>query len=189
MTSFERIFLNLSTAIVGLSGLAYGVMKYLMTTDDPFAAVNHPLQPWALDLHLLGAPLLIFGIGLVIQDHILAQLRKKPNRGGRGTGLVALACLLPMASTGYLIQVFINETARAICVAVHLTTGIVYLWVYVAHLAISRRIAARRKLAAVTSSEEERYRPAAWMKRRSAPIRAGRPAQSASPASPAGILR
>lgn len=145
MTALEKMLVNLSTIIVAVSGVVYGWMKYMMTSEDPFAVVNHPLQPWALDVHLLASPALIFGLGLIVQDHIVAQLQKGPRRPGRATGLLALACLLPMIATGYLIQVMVDETARRVCVGVHLATGLTYLAAFLAHLISSRRIAARRK--------------------------------------------
>ena len=142
MTRFERITVNSSTAIVGFSGVVYGVMKYLMTSSDPFSVVNHPLQPWMLDLHVLGGPLMIFAVGLVTREHIFGQLRKRSNGRGRTSGMIALSCLLPMIATGYLIQVFTDETARFTCVVLHLSTGAVYLGVFFAHTVIGRRIAA-----------------------------------------------
>lgn len=143
MTSFERFVVNLSTLLVGLSGAVYALMKYLMTTEDPYAVVNHPLQPWMLDLHVLASPIMIFAVGLIARDHVLYQLRKTANGQARRSGALALGCLLPMISTGYLIQIFTDETARLVCVVVHLTTGGIYLAAFAIHIVISRRIAAR----------------------------------------------
>jgi len=153
VTTFEKLFINLSTLLVGISGIVYGWMKYLMTTDDPYAVANHPLQPWVLDLHVLASPALVFAIGLIVQDHIATQLQKGPGRPGRATGLMAVICLLPMIATGYLIQVFVDETARRVCVGVHLVTGMIYLAAFVAHLWVSRRIAARRRAEAEQAHE------------------------------------
>ena len=144
MNRFEKAWVNLSTLIVGLSGAVYGVMKYLMSSDDPFSVVNHPLQPWMLDTHVIAGPVLILAVGWIARDHILAKARRK-NSGARKSGWFALVCLLPMITTGYLIQVFTHETARLAAVVVHLTTGTIYLAAFVAHIAVSRRIAARRK--------------------------------------------
>lgn len=144
MTRFERFIIFSSTAIVGLSGIVYGVMKYLMISSDPFSVVNHPLQPWMLDLHVLGAPLMIFAVGLIAREHIFGQLRKSGKRG-RASGLVTLCCLTPLIATGYLIQVFTHETARFVCVVVHLITGTVYLAFFITHLVMGRRVAARRR--------------------------------------------
>ncbi len=143
MTRFEKLIVFSSTATVGLSGVVYGIMKYLMTSTDPFSVVSHPLQPWMLDLHVLAAPLMIFAVGLIAREHIFGQM-KKSGRRGRASGLVTLSCLMPLIATGYLIQVFTHETARSACVAVHLVTGAIYLGFFVTHLVIGRRTAALR---------------------------------------------
>ena len=145
MTTLECCMVGLSTLLVGVSGTVYAIMKYLMSPADPYAVVSHPLQPWMLDMHVLAAPILIFTVGLIAQDHIVAKLRKPTDRQGRRTGALALCCLLPMISTGYLIQVFTNDSARFACVVVHLTTGGFYLTTFAVHLVISRRIAARQR--------------------------------------------
>jgi len=152
VNAFEKLMVNLSTLIVGLSGVVYAWMKYLLVSDDPYAVVNHPLQPWVLDLHVLAAPVTIFAIGLVIQDHIVVQLRKGSGRPGRGTGLTAVVCMAPMIATGYLIQVFVDETARRVCVGVHLVTGLIYLAAFAAHVVTTRRAAARRRTEAAEAA-------------------------------------
>ncbi len=147
MTGFTRLLVNASSMTVGLSGAVYAFMKYLMAGDEPFSAFHHPLQPWMLDLHVISSPLLVFTVGMIAREHILAQLQKGPGRRGRGTGVMAVACLLPMIATGYLIQVFVDERALLICIIVHLVTSAVYLAAFIAHLAISRKIAALRRTA------------------------------------------
>jgi len=147
MASFTRLLVNASSMTVGLSGAVYAFMKYLMSGDDPFSAYHHPLQPWMLDLHVIAAPVLVFALGMIARDHILAQFQKGPGRRGRGTGTMAVVCLLPMIATGYLVQVFVDERARLVCIVVHLATGAVYLAAFFAHLAVARKIAALRRAA------------------------------------------
>jgi len=144
MTGFQRWFTNLSTLIVGVSGVVYAWMKYLMTSHDPYSVVNHPLQPWMLDLHVLAAPLLVFAVGMIARDHIIAKLKSNGSRPGRGTGLFAVVCLLPMIATGYLVQVFTGDTPRLVCVVVHLATGAIYLAAFAGHVTVSWRAAARK---------------------------------------------
>jgi hypothetical protein len=143
MTRFERFMVNLSTVITGLSGIVYAVMKYLLSSDDPFAVINHPWQPAMLNLHVLAGPAMIFGLGLIAQEHILAQLRRASPKQGRLSGMIALACVLPMVATGYLIQVASGEVWRKACVAIHLITGVLYLAAFVAHLIVAWRMTGR----------------------------------------------
>ena len=145
MRPLERWLTNASTAIVAGSGIVYGVMKYLMRSDDPYAVVNHPMQPWMLDLHVVAAPFLVFALGVMMQQHIVTQLARGPGRPGRATGLVAVFCMAPMVATGYLIQVFTNDTARLASVVVHIVTGALYTLMFLAHVVRSRRQAALRR--------------------------------------------
>lgn len=172
----ERWATNLSTLLVGLSGLVYAAMKYLMTSADPFSVVNHPLQPWLLDVHVLSGPVMIFAVGWIARDHILAKIRARNGNGsrGRGTGLLAVVCLLPMVATGYLIQVFTDETARAVCVWTHLITGSLYLLVFVAHVVVSRVLSSRRRVKVAADGAHDR----------AALQRVGWPSTSATPRGP-----
>ena len=144
MTRFERIMVNLSTLITGLSGIVYAIMKYLLRSDDPFAVINHPWQPAMLDLHVLAGPVMVFGLGLIAQDHILGQMRRPGSSRGRGSGILALASVLPMIATGYLIQVASGESWRKACVVIHLATGGVYLVAFAVHLYVAWRMTGRR---------------------------------------------
>lgn len=169
----ERLMVNLSTALVAASGVTYAVMKYLLAppAGDPFAVVNHPLQPWMLSAHVLSSPALIFAIGLIAQDHILTRYRNG-NGTGRATGLLALLCLAPMIATGYLIQVFTHETARQACVVIHLTTGLIYVGLFIAHLAVTRRVAVSRRAASARGGTDGLV-TAAWMRRQTPGLRPG----------------
>jgi hypothetical protein len=161
ITRFERVLTHGSTAVVAGSGVVYAWMKYFMTTDDPYAVVNHPLQPWMLDLHVAAAPLLVFALGFIAQTHIMAHLARGPGRPGRATGLIAVSCVLPMIATGYLIQIFTNETAHRASVWVHLTTSAAYTGVFLAHVVSSRRLAARRRtLGAPVEADDSGAAPA-----------------------------
>jgi len=75
MTTAQKLLLTLSTLTVLVSGLVYGALKYFgewlathllglfPAITDPFSSIRHPLQPWALDMHVLAAPVLIYGLG------------------------------------------------------------------------------------------------------------------------------
>ena len=70
MSRWQAWSSHIVTMIVGASGLIYLWIKYFMRTDDPFSVVNHPLQPFLLDAHVLSAPLLVFLFGLMFESHI-----------------------------------------------------------------------------------------------------------------------
>jgi len=143
MTRFERGLINSSTIVSGLSGTAYGVMKYFMSTDDPFAVVNHPFEPWALTIHILSSPAMLFAVALIAAEHIFPQVGRPGGRPCRGSGMILTACLVPMVATGYLIQVSTHETLRQASVVIHIATGMTYLAAFGVHLAVSRGLAPR----------------------------------------------
>ena len=75
MNRFERWIVHGGTLVAGLSGIAFAIFKYLMVNTDPFTAFNHPLQPWALKVHVFSSPFLVFGVGIIFKDHVIAKLR------------------------------------------------------------------------------------------------------------------
>ena len=61
MTRFERWAVWVTSVLTFVTGVVYLWMKYFLVSDDPFAVVNHPLQPVVLKLHIVVAPLLGHG--------------------------------------------------------------------------------------------------------------------------------
>lgn len=145
MTTWEKWSLHALTAIVGVTGIVYWLMQHFVTTDDPFALVNHPWQPAMLALHVLAAPLLILVFGIVYQSHIRPKVPKKtvPNRR---SGLLALVTFGIMLISGYGIQVTTAPLLREGLVQAHVVSGALFLVSYLVHQVISIRLhlAARR---------------------------------------------
>ena len=146
MTWAEKILLWGSTLVVGATGIVYAWMKYLLTPLDPYAAVNHPLQPLVLKVHLVAAPFLVFAVGLVFTQHIWRQFRSGLKRGRRsGTGTILT--LVPMVLSGYLIQTVTAEGWVWWLAMVHLATGTLFVLGFVSHQVSMwvRQAAARRR--------------------------------------------
>jgi hypothetical protein len=124
---------HLACAFVGLSGIAYGVMKYFLSGSDLDSRVGHPWQPPMLKVHVLTAPFLVFVLGLVFSGHALARLKggEDPGRAS-GAGLLALAA--PLILTGPLVQVLTGEAARRWTGWIHAALGVVYVVAYAGHL-------------------------------------------------------
>ncbi|HEX6309632.1 MAG TPA: hypothetical protein VFZ69_15765 [Longimicrobiales bacterium] len=138
MTRFERLIVWGSTLAVSVTGLVYAWMKYLLEPVDAFAVVNHPLQPLVLKLHILTAPALVFGIGLIALRHIWPHFRTGVQRGRR-SGLTAALVLVPMILSGYLIQAVTHiGWLRAIALS-HLALGALFAIGAGVHYAVSRR--------------------------------------------------
>lgn len=132
MSRFEAWMLHLSNLLVGGTGLVYAWMVFLAEPSDPYAVVNHPLQPQAQHLHILLAPLLVFTAGLVWRRHVWSQW-KRGIEERRRSGLSMIFVLVPMIVSGYLIQTATGDEWRRIWVWVHLATSGLWLLGYLAH--------------------------------------------------------
>lgn len=104
MSKLEAWVVHLANLAVGLTGLIYGWMLYLVESYDEFALVNHPLQPDLQGAHVLLAPLLVFAVGLIWSNHVWDKVTEG-EREGRITGWTLILLLLPMILSGYLLQV------------------------------------------------------------------------------------
>ena len=119
MTRATRLWFHASNLLVAGSGGVYAWTAYACSPDDPFALVNHPLQPHALHLHVLSAPLLVLMIGMLWQSHALPRYRGGET-ASRATGVVLLVNALPMIASGVLIQTAVSPGWRIAWVVVHL---------------------------------------------------------------------
>lgn len=132
MRPFERWFLWSSSAATGLTGVVYMWMKYFMEPSEPWAVINHPLQPWVLKAHILVAPLMVFAVGLVTASHIWRHY-KLGVRQGRISGLTAALSFAPVVLTGYLIQAVTHQGWLTALAWSHIGFGVLYLLALVFH--------------------------------------------------------
>lgn len=145
MKSWEAWGFHVSTLLVAGTGVVYAVMRYLLAPADPFAVVNHPLQPTVQHLHVLVAPLLVFAAGLIWREHIWKHFRNGV-RSGRLSGVWMLLTLAPMVVSGYLIQTTVTEGWRTAWIVVHLAASGIWALGYAGHAvaAVRRRVARSR---------------------------------------------
>lgn len=160
MNGVERWLLWVSTGLVGATGIAYAWMKYLMASDDPFAVVHHPLQPWVLKAHILAAPLPVFAVGTVFLRHVVRQWRsRKPD--GRRSGLLVFALFAAMVSSGYLIQAATTGSWARWFGWIHFGAGAAYLVVIAVHQAVAAALARRGARAPAGADAQGRPAPLA----------------------------
>ncbi len=132
MKRWEAWWNHVAIAAVSLTGVAYGAFKYFVPGSDPDSRIGHPLQTLFLKAHILVAPATLFAIGLIFRRHALARIRNgEPN--GRRSGAVMFWLLLPMAVTGYLVQVFVETTAVSAAAWSHAGLGVAFLLGYAFH--------------------------------------------------------
>lgn len=138
MSAFERWLLHVATWITGATGFLYLGMKYLMTRDDPFSAVNHPWQPHVLALHVLAAPLLVFALGLIAREHIVGRFLDERPQSGRASGAATILVAFPMIASGYLMQVVTDPPVRRVLIVIHIASGVLFALWFAAHLLAAR---------------------------------------------------
>lgn len=132
MKRWEAWWNHLAIAAVGLSGVAYGIFKYFVPGSDPDSRLGHPLQPAFLKAHILVAPAALFAIGLLFRRHALARIQSREPQGRR-TGILMFWLILPMALTGYLIQVFVGTTSVRLTGWSHSILGVAFSLGYALH--------------------------------------------------------
>jgi hypothetical protein len=137
MTPRERRAVWLTTAGTLITGVVYWWMKEMLTPPDPWAVVNHPLQPWVLKAHILIAPLQVFSVGLITSRHIWRHFRTGVKKGRR-TGVLAAGTFMALVATGYGLQVVTAEMIITGLAWAHLALGVIYSVGIAAHWPATR---------------------------------------------------
>ena len=112
--------------------MIYGIYRYGVSPEDPYAVVNHPWQPHFQHLHVLLAPLLVFAVGYSWRRHIGPRLGRR-GLAGYKSGLGLAVAMVPMVASGYLIQTAVEPAWRKIWIGVHLVASGLWLLGYGIH--------------------------------------------------------
>lgn len=147
MTRFEKGLLQGSAIIVAGTGFVYMGMKYGLQPAQPWDAVNHPLQPLILKLHILSAPFLVFAIGLIATRHIWRHYRENVAKGRR-SGITTVLFTGPMVVTGYLIQAVTHVGWLQAIAMGHIAFSVVFTAGLLVHEVAVRRRSVRADSAA-----------------------------------------
>lgn len=133
MSRIQLGWLHVSVALTTLTGIVFSYMKYFMTPVDEFAVVNHPFQSHMLAVHVVIAPLALFVLGWVFSSHMLPKYRFGDG-SNRKSGVGAMILIVPMALSGYLLQVSTSEALREAMAIAHWISSGVFAVVYLIHL-------------------------------------------------------
>jgi len=128
----EAFFHQLANLLVGGTGLIYAWMLHFVESEEEFSLWNHPWQGTVHDLHLLTAPLLLLSIGMLWTSHARPRLRSG-QKVNRSSGVALLVNALPMALSGVLLQVAVDEGWRQAWKWVHLATSLLWVAAYLLH--------------------------------------------------------
>ena len=138
MNPFERWSVWVTSFFAVASGTGYFITKYLMTSADPYAVVNHPLQPLFLKVHVVTSPLLLFALGLIAVRHVWRHYRSGV-RWSRKSGITIALAVVPMVVTGYLIQVLTSAGWIRAMAWAHVGFGFLYAVGFGVHSWVIRR--------------------------------------------------
>lgn len=144
MKPIDRWGFTVLAVVVTVTGFAYLYMNEFITTDDPFALVNHPWQGPTLVVHIVAAPVLIAFFGMLLSIHTLPKLRGRLPFNRR-TGLISLWTFSPMALSAYLHQVSTAPLWIDIWWWVHILSACAFVAGYAFHFAIGNRIGRFRR--------------------------------------------
>lgn len=124
-------FTHIAAYLTIVHGLFYLVVKYFFKVETPYGERPHWLQGYLQSAHILLSPLFLFAMGLLWNGHIMTKLRHSTRK--RVSGITLLCVCLIMVVSGYGIQAFYQETAKAIQVWAHIGTGLLFVFVYTLH--------------------------------------------------------
>lgn len=137
MKRWEAWTNHIGWSLTASSGVVYGALKYFVTSPDPDSRLSHPWQPAFLALHLIAAPVAVFGLGLLLRRHALARIAAG-EREGRRTGVWMTRLAVPLAFSGYLLQTLTGDAARRWTGWLHSGAGLLFAAAYAVHPRRSR---------------------------------------------------
>ena len=148
MKALERRGFSALHIVVALTGFCYLYMEYFVTTDDPFAIVNHPWQPGLIAAHIVAAPVFAVFFGMILRSHTLPKLRRG-EPVNRRTGWISLLSFSVMTVSGYLLQVAVSPVMIETWRWTHIIAGTLFVSAYGFHFGVGWRIgrAERRRRA------------------------------------------
>lgn len=142
MTRLERAVVLWSALATTATGVGYLWLKYFVEPPEPWAVVNHPLQPWLLKAHILVAPALVLGVGMIAVRHVWRHYRDR-TRFARRSGLLGAASILPMILSGYLIQAVTAEPVLRAVALSHIALSLAFAVGLLLHWRVTRGRRAR----------------------------------------------
>lgn len=153
MRLLDRLALHLGAVLAGLTGLAYGGLRYFGQVQGEFGPEPHPLQSLVQHAHVLAAPLLLFALGMAVRGHFAHKLRLGAPEGRRSGWLLALL-IAPMVLGGYGVQVATDPAWRLVLAWIHGVASLLFLLAWMGH-GIAAWIRARNPQAPVDAVAEE----------------------------------
>ena len=117
--------MRLGAGLAVLTGLVYGSLRYFGGVEGEFGPEPSPWLSLWQHAHVLVAPVLVFGFGVVMAGHARTLLAGPVGRGKRsGLGLALVA--VPLVLGGYAIQVVMTASTRSMLGWLHAGLGVLF---------------------------------------------------------------
>jgi len=118
------------------SGALWLLLHYFLMGKGEFGDVPHPFEPWSLRVHAAMAFAAMWTFGLVWGVHIVAGWR---TRRQRASGGLAVAVLVWLIGTGYLLYYLGDEQWRSGALIAHWLVGLALPVLLGIHIVLGRR--------------------------------------------------
>ena len=120
-----------------LSGALWLLFHYLLARPSQFGQTTHPLEAWWLTAHGAFAFVAIFTFGLLWGTHVAPGWKTQQRRP---SGAAAVAAVVWLMLTGYLMYYLAGEQPRLIVATLHWTVGLATPLLFVYHGLRSRAV-------------------------------------------------
>lgn len=106
--------------VLWLSGAAWLLLRYFLRPAGEFGEMPHPLEPWVMRLHGLGAFAALWLLGQLWIVHVVPSWRSHR----RGTGILLSGVMAALVVTGYLLYYAGDESLRSLVAIAHWAIGL-----------------------------------------------------------------
>jgi hypothetical protein len=130
MSRAQRILLFVAGAAAALTGAPLAWWRIRSSAEELSGGFGGPLEPLALDLHILLVPLLLFAVGWIFGDHVLPRLAARKRLA---SGVAMLGLFAALAVSGYALQVAVSEGTRFLLAWTHGGAGLLWTIVFLFH--------------------------------------------------------
>jgi hypothetical protein len=140
MPRAHALGLTWSGTILGITGIALGVFRYLIPASDDFSSYPHPWWKYVVMAHVAATPVFFFFVGSVWWAHVVRYWKIRERRTSGATMVVLLAIV---ALTGYLLYFMGSEVGVGLSRAAHTIVGVAATAFYIVHSVVGLRSARR----------------------------------------------
>lgn len=122
--------LAVSGTLLAATGIALGLLRYVLPSPDPFSVYPHPWWKALLVIHVFATPVFFFFFGSAWWRHVVRHWK---GRERRASGAMVLGLTAVVAVSGYLLYFVGSERGIAVTRVIHTAGGVLATAVYIHH--------------------------------------------------------